>query len=133
VLGKIIVGKRQKRLLIIEDLEGTRDSFRMFLDDYFEINDFGSSEETLACFRTLHPDVVLLDIGIAGSVLQGPDLLKIMKEESKETVICMVSAYSHLEKQMLDLGADGFIKKPCGRGELFDFLIAKGLMKPIVH
>jgi len=88
----------------------------------------------LASFRSFRPDVVFLDIGIDGSSpqLQGPDLLRIMKAERKEAVICMVSAYEHLEKEMLEQGADGFIQKPCGRGELIDFLVAKGLINAIV-
>ncbi len=123
----------RKRLLIVDDLDQIRDAFRFVLEDYFEVWDFAKSDAALESFRTFHPDVVFLDIGINGSspTLQGPDLLRIMKEERKETVICMVSAYEHLEREMLEQGADGFIKKPCGRGELFDFLIAKGLMKPV--
>lgn len=124
--------KAKKKLLIVDDLDQIRDAFRMVLEDYFEIEDFGSGEEALASFRAFHPDVVFLDIDLEGSKksLQGPDLLKIMKKERKQTVVCMVSAHEELKGRMLLLGADGFITKPCGRGELFDFLIAKGLMEP---
>ncbi len=122
--------EKKKKLLIVDDFDQIREAFRFVLDDYFQIQDFGKSDQALEYFRTFLPDVVFLDISIESSspTLQGEDLLRLMKKERKETVICMVSACGHLEREMLEQGADGFIHKPCGRGELFDFLIAKKIL-----
>ncbi len=120
-------------LLIVEDHEELRNHYRELFGDYFKMFDTGMGEEALTLFRTLAPEVVLLDVNLEGtaSELQGPALLKIMKEESPETLVCMMTFDFWRKEELLSEGADFFTNKLNPRGELFDFFISKGLIEPI--
>ncbi len=63
-------------------------------------------------------DVIVLDITIPGG--SGLDLLKILKSETKNTGVLIVSAKNSLRDKLsgLDLGADDYITKPFHMEEL---------------
>ena len=65
------------------------------------------------------PDVMLLDLGLPDG--DGADLLRLLRGLSDVPIIVLAERTDEEEKvALLDAGADDFLIKPCGEGELLD-------------
>jgi two-component system chemotaxis response regulator CheY len=69
-------------------------------------------EKVLALYRSLHPDVIALDILLNGS--EGLAVLNEIKRENSSTKIVMLVAegQEREEEEARQAGADGFLRKP---------------------
>ena len=76
-----------------------------------------SGKEGLATVATRNPDVVILDLGLPD--MDGLDFLKELRVWSKVPVIVLTARDREQDKiQALDFGADDYLTKPFGIGEL---------------
>lgn len=79
----------------------------------FEIEVRTSGEETLRDFHTLNPDVLLIDIQLAG-LLTGLDVVRKLRADGVTLPIIAVTAYAMIgdREKALDAGCDDYIAKP---------------------
>ena len=109
----------QKRVLIVEDDEGIA---RVLADnlkiDGFNVRWARTAHDALVESQSFHPDLVLLDIMLAGEP-NGFDICGVLRQGGRCGVI-MVSARSQREDKLrgLKLGADDYVTKPFDMEEL---------------
>ncbi len=107
------------KILIVEDEVEILDSIVSFLknEDFIceKAETYFDAEDKLVSFKY---DVVVLDINLPDG--SGIDLLKLIKNQSPDTGVLIVSARDSLDDKLegLDLGADDYITKPFHLAEL---------------
>ena len=102
-----------KKILICDDEEGTRESLKLILGDYFDL--VLTSDGTQALDLLAHDKnigLVLLDIKMPQ--VNGLDILKAIKAKHKAMNIIIVTGYKSAETaaEAVRLGATGYIVKP---------------------
>jgi DNA-binding response OmpR family regulator len=115
-----------KKLLIVDDDSRPREILTDFFQHQYIVFSAGRGDQAMRYFLEESPDAVLLDYELEGA-LQGNHLLKLMKRVNQDAIIVMVTGRSDLEKDLLDMGADGFLGKPCDIFTIRDFLIQKNI------
>src|ERR1700676_5283668 len=83
-------------------------------DEGYETREAGSSSEALAAMRSRQPTLVILDIWLQGSELDGLEILKIMRRELPALPVVMISGHGNIETAVaaIKFGAYDFIEKP---------------------
>lgn len=83
----------------------------------FRVASAGSVSEGLAAFEKTAPDIVILDLGLPDA--DGKTMIPAIRKVSHVPIIILSARDRESEKiEALDLGADDFINKPFGIGEL---------------
>jgi CheY-like chemotaxis protein len=110
------VSERRRPLVVLaEDNEDTRHVYGLILRHFgFDVADAPTGEEAVSVTRSLHPDLVLMDIGLPG--IDGWEASSRLKSDP-ETGTIPVVAFSARISSTTDLagkptGFDGFILKP---------------------
>lgn len=76
-----------------------------------------SAAEALRVFFVSNPDLIILDLGLPDT--DGKQVIQALRQHSKIPIIVLSARDHETEKiEALDLGADDFINKPFGIGEL---------------
>ena len=98
-------------ILIVEDEESMRESYKLLLENRYNLCLASNSQEAFECIQKESPELVLLDILMPG--MNGLDALKKIKELSDVEVI-MVTADKAVRTaiQAVKLGAYDYISKP---------------------
>jgi two-component system, NtrC family, response regulator AtoC len=112
------------KILIIDDEELIRSSIKQHLEkDGHDVSTAKSGEEGVSICRIDLPDIVLLDLHMAG--ISGIETLKLIKELNKEVVVIIISAHGDIETAVsaIKLGAYEFVEKP------FDLSVISILVK----
>ena len=106
-------------ILVIEDdaaiLFGLRDNLQRA---GYEVRSAGDGHQGLELARTVRPDLVLLDLMLPG--LSGHEVCRRIRVDGLEMPVVMLTALGE-EAQVvrgLNLGADDYVTKPFGIGEL---------------
>src|ERR1700757_25289 len=83
-------------------------------DEGYETRQAGNSTEALAAIRSRQPSLVVLDIWLQGSELDGLEILKIVKRELPQLPVVMISGHGNIETAVaaIKIGAYDFIEKP---------------------
>jgi len=105
-------------ILLIEDEPQMRRFLRITLQGHgYRLVEVGTGEEGLQQATTRNPDIVLLDLGLPD--MDGIEVTKKFREWSKVPII-VISAREQEEDKIkaLDAGADDYLTKPFGAGEL---------------
>ncbi|ANY77425.1 DNA-binding response regulator [Microvirga ossetica] len=106
------------RVLVIDD----EPAIYRFLKPALEANDYqtisaGTAADGLKRIAADAPDVVVLDLGLPD--MDGKDVIVRVREWSDVPIIVLSARDREAEKiAALDLGADDFVNKPFGMGEL---------------
>lgn len=105
-------GKSDKRLLVVDDEEGPRESLNMIFGDDYDVTTAASGEEAIELARRRSFHVVVTDIRMRG--LSGIEVLREMKKIDPRTEVIVLTAYETLEtaRQAITLGASEYLKKP---------------------
>lgn len=83
----------------------------------FTVRWFKSGQATLAGLRVAQPDFCLLDLGLPD--MEGLDLLRLIRSEFTGAILILSARGFETQKVMaLDDGADDYLVKPFGMGEL---------------
>ena len=98
-------------VLVVEDDKNIRDLLKMYLEKSYSVSTAADGNEGLAMFRSVKPDLVLLDVMMPG--MDGWTLCRIIREDSQVPII-MLTAKSELDDKVAGLraGADDYITKP---------------------
>lgn len=116
-----------RKILVVEDDRNISDLIRMYLEkEGFEVQtafDGGTAVET---FRTMQPDMVLLDIMLP--VMDGWAVCAKIRETSKVPIIMLTAKGEQIDKILgLEYGADDYMTKP------FNILEVKARIKTIMR
>ncbi len=107
------------KILYAEDNDSVRDAYVLVLKRYFrEVYEARDGEEALALYETYKPHILLTDINMP--LLDGLELVRIIREKDQTAKIVVLSAYSDQEKLMkaIPLGLSAYLVKPI-KGEEF--------------
>ncbi len=106
------------RVLIVEDETPMRKLLRTALASHdFEVIEAANATEGLERATTAPPDIVLLDLGLPD--VDGIDFTKRLREWSNVPIIVLSARGLETDKvAALDAGADDYVTKPFGVGEL---------------
>ena len=99
-------------ILVVEDDKNIADLLQLYLEkEGYAVTVAADGSEGLHKFRTIGPDLVLLDVMMP--VMDGYELVKMIRAESKTPVI-MLTAKAQTDDKVVGLrsGADDYITKP---------------------
>ncbi|MHB8637942.1 MAG: response regulator [Fimbriimonadaceae bacterium] len=106
------------RILIVDDEVAIRRFLRASLDPtLFELAEAGDGTTGIRLAATANPSVVLLDLGLPD--MDGIDVVRHLREWSRAPIIVLSARGQERDKiAALDAGADDYLTKPFGIGEL---------------
>lgn len=108
------------RILIVDDAGFMRATIRLYVQDTEHecVGEAAYGEQALHLTKTLHPDVVLMDLSLSG--IDGIETTRRIKAQSPSTevIICSVSDSSDHVKAAFHAGATGYLVKPFTRDDL---------------
>ena len=83
-------------------------------DEGYETREAGTSREALAGIRSRQPTLVVLDIWLQGSEIDGLEILRIIRRELPSLPVVMISGHGNIETAVaaIKIGAYDFIEKP---------------------
>ena len=106
------------RVLIVDDETGIRRFLRASLEAHgYSIHEASTGEEALQVVPAFRPDLVLLDLGLPG--VGGKQVTSCLREWTQTPIIILsVQGDESAKIAALDAGADDYLTKPFGHGEL---------------
>ncbi|PZW51062.1 two-component system nitrogen regulation response regulator NtrX [Humitalea rosea] len=102
-------------ILIVDDEPDIRALIEGILgDEGYEVRTAHNSDSALAAFRARRPALVVLDIWLQGSRLDGLGILKALLSEEPHVPVVMISGHGTIETavQAIQDGAYDFVEKP---------------------
>ena len=102
-------------ILVVDDEEDIRDLISGILrDEGYETRLAGDSDAALAAARARRPQLIILDIWLQGSRLDGIQVLDALKREQPDVPVVMISGHGTIETAVASIkkGAYDFIEKP---------------------
>ena len=111
------MAETQLRILVVDDERPIRRFLNASLSGQFTILEAATGEEALAAAISARPDVILLDLGLPD--IDGLEVTRRLREWTQIPII-IVSVRDQEEHKIaaLDAGADDYLTKPFGVGEL---------------
>ena len=99
-------------ILICDDEEGIRESFKLILEDQYNLKFATNGPEALEMLKTLNPALMMLDIKMPK--IHGLEVLKQIKQLKPKLPVIIVTGYQSVEmaQEALKLGAADYIPKP---------------------
>lgn len=113
------------KVLIVDDMELLRDSFKMIIETDDELSVIGTSSngmEALHMYVDLNPDIVLMDLNMP--VYSGFDSIKDIKNINKDSKILVLTVEDEESSiyKAFSYGADGYIFKSIGGKDLLEII-----------
>jgi two-component system, OmpR family, KDP operon response regulator KdpE len=107
-----------QRILIVDDETSIRRYLRAVLSaEGFTIHEATNGQEALNGVVFYHPDVIILDLGLPD--FDGVEVTRRLREWSQTPIIILSVREAENDKvAALDAGADDYLTKPFGTGEL---------------
>lgn len=109
---------RSKRILIVDDEVDIRRFLRASLKLYqYEILEAANGKEAIEAVDNHRPDLIILDLGLPD--IDGVEVTRQVRLTGRIPIIILSVRNSENEKiEALDAGADDYLTKPFGMGEL---------------
>jgi len=106
------------RVLVVDDELAIQRFLRVALNGQgFVVNEVGNGQDALQAMTQDRPDLVILDLGLPD--MDGVEVTRRLREWSQVPVIILSVRDQELDKiAALDAGADDYLTKPFGVGEL---------------
>lgn len=106
------------QILIVDDDDAAREAIAANLAGHgYDVRQVASGEEALRAWESGRPDLVLLDIGLPG--MSGLDVIRRLRRDATTPIVIISVRGAEPDKvAALDLGADDYLTKPFGMGEL---------------
>lgn len=102
-------------ILVVDDEFDIRSLIAGILrDEGFECREAANSEQTLACLDERIPGLIILDIWLSDSAMDGMEILEFMQRRYPAVPVIMISGHADIETAVnaIKLGAYDFIEKP---------------------
>jgi two-component system KDP operon response regulator KdpE len=112
------VSENSFRVLIVDDESEIRRFLRASLKTHHhDVIEAENGSEALSKVRNSHPDLMILDLGLPD--IDGVEITRRVREWSKIPIIILSVRNREVEKiEALNAGADDYLTKPFGVGEL---------------
>jgi len=106
------------RILVVDDETQILKLLGVTLTSHgFNVHEAATGQEALALVGTYKPDVIILDLGLPD--MDGLDVIQSLREWTKTPIIILSARERENDKIIaLDAGADDYLTKPFGMGEL---------------
>ena len=107
------------KILIVDDEPPARDRLRQLLEDdgqHEVVGEAGNGREALEVAARVHPDVVLLDIGMP--VMDGIETAHHLNSADEPPAVVFTTAYDEYAIDAFDANAIGYVLKPVRRERL---------------
>ena len=105
------------RVLVVDDERSIRRFLKASLGSQFVILEATNGEEALSAVASEHPDIIILDLGLPD--MDGVEVTRRLREWSQIPIIIVSVREQEKDKiAALDAGADDYLTKPFGVGEL---------------
>jgi two-component system, OmpR family, KDP operon response regulator KdpE len=113
-----VVQAHGARVLVIDDEQGIRRFLRTSLTTQgYEMYEASTGQEGLQSVPIVRPDVIILDFGLPD--LDGVDVTRSLREWTQTPILILSVREQESDKiAALDAGADDYLTKPFGVGEL---------------
>jgi two-component system KDP operon response regulator KdpE len=107
-----------ERVLVVDDEQAIRHFLRVTLSSQaYEVVEATSGQEALSDAATHKPDIVILDLGLPD--IDGVEVTRLLRQWTQIPIIILSVRGSERDKiAALDAGADDYLTKPFGVGEL---------------
>ena len=108
-------------ILIVDDEEDIRDLVSEILkDEGFNVRSVGNSEDCMAELDAKKPSVLLLDIWLKDSEMDGIDILKATRRNNPDIPILIISGHGNIEIAVAAIkqGAYDYVEKPFNTDQL---------------
>ena len=102
-------------ILIVDDEPDIRLLVDAILrDEGYETRQAGTADAAIAAFRERLPSLVILDVWLQGSKLDGLGILRVLQAEEPTVPVVMMSGHGNIETAVsaIQEGAYDFIEKP---------------------
>jgi two-component system KDP operon response regulator KdpE len=112
------MGKTTVRVLVVDDEPSVRSFLRATLTAHdYTVLEASNGEEAIKSAAVNNPDLIILDLGLPD--IEGVDVTKHIRKGSQVPII-ILSVRDHESDKIdaLDAGADDYLTKPFGMGEL---------------
>jgi two-component system KDP operon response regulator KdpE len=110
-------GVRPEVLLIEDDPQIRRFLRASLLAEDYRLHEAVTGEEGIAQAAARQPDVIVLDLGLPG--VDGFEVIRNVRQWSRVPILILSARGRERDKiEALDLGADDYVSKPFGIGEL---------------
>jgi len=121
-----LTGQTKKlRAMIVQDEKMTNElPYSTFKNFFSEVYSCFDGEEALKTYNKLKPDVVFVDIVLAG--MDGIELSRKIRQINTTQVIIVISASNDIEKisELIEVGVNSFIQKPIDTKKIIELLIS---------
>jgi two-component system KDP operon response regulator KdpE len=106
------------RILVVDDEPGIVRAVQTNLARHdFRVDSATTGQEALAAYARIHPDLVLLDLGLPD--MDGLDVIRAIRTRAGTPIVVLSAREAERDKvAALDLGADDYLTKPFGVNEL---------------
>ena len=113
------------RLLLVDDHAVVRTGLRMLLEneeDFEIVGEAGTGREALSLIEQLHPELILMDIGLPD--MTGIEVTRQVKQKWPDVAVVALKIHEDEEYffQMLQAGANGYVPKRAAPEELLTAL-----------
>jgi two-component system KDP operon response regulator KdpE len=112
------MGDNGPRVLVVDDEQAIRRFLHVALTSQgYEVFEASSGLEALSTAANYRPDIIIIDLGLPD--IDGIDVTKLFRQVTKIPIIVLSVRGSENDKiAALDAGADDYLTKPFGVGEL---------------
>jgi two-component system, OmpR family, KDP operon response regulator KdpE len=105
------------RILVVDDERSIRRFLKASLGSQFTILEATNGEEALSAAASEHPDIIILDLGLPD--MDGVEVTRRLREWTQIPIVIVSVREQEQDKiAALDAGADDYLTKPFGVGEL---------------
>lgn len=124
-----MVSQSKPVVLICDDEEGIRESFKLILSDLYDLKFAVNGLEALEQLKTLSPAAMLLDIKMPKT--HGLEILKQVKKLKPSLPVIVVTGYQSVEmaQEAIRSGAADYIPKPFESKQILDCISRALLIK----
>ena len=109
-------------ILIVDDIKTNRDLLKGYLEEFdFELYEAAGGREAVSMIRSLHPDLVLLDMKMPD--IDGNEVIRIIQEDKDTEKVSIIAVTAHAMKhdeKVITGITDSYLKKPVTRAELLN-------------
>jgi two-component system KDP operon response regulator KdpE len=108
----------ETRILVVDDEEAIRRLLRASLAAHgYSVHEASTAQETISAVRGQPPHIIILDLGLPDQ--SGMELTRCLREWTQVPIVILSVKGEESEKiAALDAGADDYLTKPFGPGEL---------------